>query len=57
MNPLNRDWLEPVGAAKWPMYSDCDSFKCYELFYYSAFMQSLIDQFLSDRLVFSTIKV
>ena len=25
MIPLNRDWLEPVDAAKWPMYSDCGS--------------------------------
>ena len=23
MIPLNTDWLEPVDAAKWPMYSDC----------------------------------
>ena len=24
-NTLNRGWLEPVDAAKWPMYLDCGS--------------------------------
>ena len=54
---LNRGWLEPVDAAKWPMYSDCASLISAVLFYYSAFMHSPIYQFLSDHLVFSTIKV
>ena len=56
MMPFNRDWLEPVDAAKWPTYLDYGSNKCYVLFYCSAFMHSPIDQFLSDCLVFSIIR-
>ena len=56
-NTLNRDWLKPVNAAKWPMYSDFGSLISAVLFYYSAFMHYPIDQFLIDHLVFSTIEV
>ena len=56
-NTLNRGLLEPVDVAKWPMYSDCGSLisvMCLLLQCVHAFS---IDQFLSDRLVFLTIKV